>query len=189
MSSTMQQRMQEHLDGVLSDELARELLDYLAGDLQASSDYDRLQRLDSLLSSVPHERAPERLALTIMARLAHNIESQVEWDTMPERTRQALMLSLSLVMVVMMPTMVAASWLVLYAQANPRLLSEVISRTIALMQMLIDALVILLEEVEALVRHDPDMSMLAIALIPMMLKAMLETMGQQIDDHLVAHIA
>lgn len=189
MSSTMQQRMQEHLDGSLTDEMAQELLAYLSESPEAASEYDRLRRLDSMLSRVPHERAPERLALSIMARLAHNIEAQTELQTMPERTRQALVVSLSLVIVVMMPTMVAASWLVLYAQANPRLISEVIIRTIALMSLMIEAMVVLLEEIEALIHRDPQMCTLAITLIPMMLKAMMEYMGQELEGHLAPQIA
>jgi anti-sigma factor RsiW len=168
------QQMQEALDGTLSPEMTEQLWHHLDTDEEAADQWGRLQSIDDMLRTAPIERAPERIAVTIMARLAQSVQSQAEMEGMPEATEQALMLALSVVVLVMLPTMIAASWLVMQGIASPELLNQVLLQSIALLQMMIQALIILLEQVEALIREEPEMAAVATALIPVVLIGMLD---------------
>ena len=78
-----QEMMQAAIDGQLSEEMARRLRDVLARDNGAAREYSRLQRVDSLLQRAPHERAPARLAATIMARVAERVRAQAQLADLP----------------------------------------------------------------------------------------------------------
>jgi len=165
----LMQHMQEALDGALSPELSEELWQELDHDEEAADQWQRLQSVDSMLASMPIQRAPDRLAVTIMARLAESVQAQAELEEMPEATRQALMLALAVVVLVMLPTMIAASWLVMQGIASPELLNQVLYEAIALLQMMVEALIILLDTVEYLIQQNPEMAVVATALIPIVL--------------------
>lgn len=174
MSQDYHQMMQERLDGQLDAEREEELFQHLERDMQAAEENAQLESVHGLLSDPPVERAPQRLAITIMARLAQHLEAQAELQQLPEEIQQALMLSWSLVSVSMMPVMVAASSMVLNAQASPAMLNRVLNQSISLMVLMIDALVVMLEEVERLIEEDPDMAPVALSLIPTALLGMLD---------------
>ncbi len=175
----MRQRMQENLDGVLEEELAEELYAYLNADEEAAEEYSRLEQLDNLLSRAPHVRAPQRIAVTIMARLSHQLQREADVDHMPEEVRQAFLMSISLVMLETMPMMIAASYLVLNAGRDPKLIGRVLERTIALQVMVIDALVFLLKEVEYQLSRDPEKAAVTMSLIPIVLEGILDYMHDQ----------
>ena len=63
--SRQQRIMQDAIDGQLSEETARKLFEVLGRDQTAARDFDRLQRVDSLLKRAPQQRAPARLAAAI----------------------------------------------------------------------------------------------------------------------------
>ncbi|MCU0512732.1 MAG: hypothetical protein MUE40_09190 [Anaerolineae bacterium] len=174
MTELLQRMMQEQLDGVLADEQVSELYQRLNEDEDAAAQFARLGQVDRLMSNPPFARAPQRLAATIMARLAQTVQQQTETEDMPDEVRQALHMSVSLVILAMTPMMVAASWMVLNARYNPKLLTRVLERTIALMVMMIQALIFLLEETEQMARRHPDKAALAFSLIPVVLMGMLE---------------
>lgn len=174
MTDILQRMMQEQLDGLLDDSQTEELFEQLNEDQDAAEAYARLQDVDDLLRAAPAVRAPERLAATIMARLAESMQQQPSFQEMPEEMRQALMLSVSMVTVSMMPVMVAASWLVLNTMRNPVLLGQVMQRVIALQLVMIDAMLVMLEEIEKLVREDPELAPVAMSLLPMLMKGMME---------------
>lgn len=187
MRHNLSDRMQEQLDGVLSETEAEELLNRLDQDEDAAETFANLQRVDDLLSSaVPHKRAPERLAVTIMARLAQTVQMQAQMEKLPPETQQALMLSLGLVTMAMMPGMVAASWMVLNTNASPEMLTQIMLRTIFLLKLIIDALVYLLEEIEHYVRTDSDMAYAAMALLPIVLNSMVDYIEGNYHDTLAA---
>jgi hypothetical protein len=179
MSDPLRRMMQENLDGELSEDLIDELYDMLDEDTDAAREYARLESVDRLLGTAPHARAPQRLAVTIMARLAESIEAEAELHAMPEEIRQALMLSVSLVIVSTMPMMLAASYMVMTGMRQPEYLNRVIAHILSLMVMLIDALKILLEEMETIVRENPEMAPMAMALIPITLMSMLDYIEQE----------
>lgn len=166
--------MQDAIDGQLSDDMAQELLDMLGRDASAAREYDRLQRVDALLKRAPHRRAPARLAATIMARLAQRVQAETELSDLPAEAQKILMLSLSTSMMAMMPIMEAASWLVLNAQRDPELLSDVMIQTIGWMSFVTEALILLLQDAEDLARTQPELAAATLALTPYMLSTILD---------------
>lgn len=174
MSDHIRQLMHEKLDGVLSDDLTEELYRHLSQDNRAAEEYAQLENVDNLLSRAPVVRAPQRLAVTIMARLAQSIEAQAKLNDLPETVRQAVMTSLSLTMVSMMPMMVGASWMVIHAMADASLLTRVLERVVFLMHLVVQAQLILIEEIERVVKQDPELAAAALTLLPAMMEGLLD---------------
>ena len=173
-----QQMMQEAIDGQLSEDMARKLFDILGSDQMAAREYDRLQRVDSLLKRAPQQRAPARLAATIMARLAQRVQAETALADLPPETQQVMMLCLSASMMAMMPMMEAASWLVLNAQRDPELLSNVMIETIGWMTLVTDALIQLLEDAENRARSEPEIATATLALTPYLLRSVLDYLDE-----------
>ncbi len=173
-----QDMMQESIDGQLSAELSRQLFDILDRDQSAAREYDRLQRVDVLFKRASHRRAPARLAATIMARLAKQVEAETQLSDLSPETQKVMMLSLSASMMAMMPLMEAASWLVLHAHRDPKLLSEVMIHTIGWMSFATDALILLLEDAENLARTQPEVAAATLALTPYMLESLLDYLDE-----------
>lgn len=176
MSDMMRERMHEKLDGVLDDRLTEELARFLADDRDAAREYERLENVDALLATAPSMRAPQRLAVTIMARLAQQIEMQAQIQALPHELRATIMQSLSLSMVATMPLMVGASWVVLNAMADPRLLTRVVERVIGLMSLLVDAQIVLLNEIEPYLKDDPEFAAACLRLLPSMMEGLLDSL-------------
>lgn len=166
--------MQESIDGQLSEDLAEQLFSILERDQEAAKEYNRLQRVDSLFKRAPHRRAPSRLAATIMARVAEQIEAETKMDELPDAAQQVMMMSMTASIMSMMPMMEAASWLVLNAQRDPEVLGDVMMQTIGLMSMVNSALIVLLEDAEELARTDPEVATATLALTPYMLNSVLD---------------
>lgn len=169
-----QAMMQEALDGQLSEDMARKLVDMLGRDQTAAREFQRLQQVDGLFKRAPQQRAPARLAATIMARVAERMRAETQIAALPLETQRVMMLSLSAAMMAMMPMMEAAAWLVLNARRDPELLSQVIIEAIGWMSLVTDALIVLLEDAEALARTDPDAAKATLALTPYLLSVMLD---------------
>ncbi len=173
-----QQLMQDAIDGQLSEEMARKLVEMLGSDQAAAREYDRLQRVESLLKRAPQQRAPARLAATIMARLAQRVQAETALADLPPETQQVMMLCLSASMMAMMPMMEAASWLVLNAQRDPELLSNVMIETIGWMTLVTDALIQLLEDAENRARSEPEIATATLALTPYLLRSVLDYLDE-----------
>ena len=176
--SRQQRIMQEAIDGQLSEETTRKLVEILGRDQSAAREYDRLQRVDSLLKRAPQQRAPARLAATIMARLAQRVQAETALADLPPETQQVMMLCLSASMMAMMPMMEAASWLVLHARRDPEVLSNVMIETIGWMTLVTDALIQLLEDAENRARSEPEIATATLALTPYLLRSMLDYLDE-----------
>lgn len=176
--SRQQEMMQDAIDGQLTEETARKLVEILGSDQAAAREYDQLQQVDSLLKRAPQQRAPARLAATIMARLAQRVQAETALSDMPAETQQIMMLCLSASMMAMMPMMEAASWLVLNAQRDPELLSSVMIETIGWMTLVTDALIQLLEDAENRARSEPEIAAATLALTPYLLRTMLDYLDE-----------
>lgn len=174
----LRQQMQEKLDGVLSEELTQNLLRQLEQDAEAAREYARLETVDSLLSTAPQMRAPQRLAVTIMARLAQTIELQARLQALPQAVRSQIMQSLSLAMVAAMPMMVGASWLVLTRQADSKALNEMLERVVMLMLMQVEAQLALLDAIEPYLREDPQLAAACLRLMPSMMEGLLNALDE-----------
>jgi hypothetical protein len=92
------------------------------------------------------------------------------------------MMSMSIVQVAMMPVLLAATQMVVTYQQNPAVLSGVIQRVILLQVMMIDALVELLGEVEDMIEKNPESAPVAMSLIPVALKGMLDYVQDETDN-------
>ena len=176
--SRQQALMQEAIDGQLGEDTTRRLVEILGSDQAAAREYDQLQRVDSLLKRAPQQRAPARLAATIMARLAQRVQAETALSDLPAETQQIMMLCLSASMMAMMPMMEAASWLVLNARHDPELLSSVMIETIGWMTLVTDALIQLLEDAENRARSEPEIAAATLALTPYLLRAMLDYLDE-----------
>jgi hypothetical protein len=173
------QLMQAKLDGQLEPEAELELQKLLKAKPEALEEQAKLEAVHQTLTTAPHMRAPKRLAATIMARLAQTLEAQTKLQPMTEEVRMALMFTMQIVEMAMMPVMLAACYMVLKAAYNPMILSRVMDRTIALMMMMIDGLLVLLDEVEEMIKKDPDTARVAMALIPVALLGMLDYLQEE----------
>ncbi|MDE2750697.1 MAG: hypothetical protein OXI34_17195 [Chloroflexota bacterium] len=176
--SQRQRIMQDAIDGQLSEDMAGRLVEILGRDQSAAREYDRLQRVDSLLKRAPQQRAPARLAAAIMARLAQRVQAEADLSDLPPETQQAMMLCLSASMMAMMPMMEAASWLVLNARRDPELLSNVMIETIGWMTLVTDALIQLLDDAENRARSEPEIATATLALTPYLLRSMLDYLDE-----------
>lgn len=176
---TLRQHMHEKLDGVLSDDLTDSLLRHLDEDKEAAREYARLESVDSLLTAAPQMRAPQRLAVTIMARLAQTIEMQARLQELPVELRSEIMQSLSLAMVATMPLMVGASWVVLNAMGDPKMLMRVMERVVLLMSLQIEAQLMLLEAIEPHLKDNPHLAAACLRLMPSMMEGLLDAIEQK----------
>lgn len=170
--------MQEAIDGQLSDDMAKQLVEMLDGDQAAAQEFGRLRRIDKLLKRAPHQRAPARLAATIMARVAEQMQAETAMSDLSPEMQRVMMLSLSAAMIAMMPMMEAASWLVLNAQRDPDVLSDVMLETIGWMSLVTNALIQLLEDAEHLARSEPQVAAATLALTPYMLSTVLDYLDE-----------
>ena len=182
MDNRLQQQLNDALDELLSPQENEQLIDELNTNQEASEEFDQLQKVHKLFRSPPQARAPERLATTIMARLAQRVEAESKIEELPEELREALLLSLSMIMMNMMPAMAAASWLVVNAQKDPKVFSNIAYRMVTLMTFSMDALMVLMEEAENLVQNDPESAQLALSLVPIVLLSVLE--ATQEDEYI-----
>lgn len=188
MNNRKQQLMQDALDTRLSPEDQAELQAHLQSDPEAATEYTHLQRVDMLLREAPHERAPQRLALTIMARIAETVKKQeMQADGSADPLMEAsINLAMQLVTVATLPVLVGASTLILNAQADPELIDALLQQVAGLMILVLDVLKVLLEEAEAVYAEDPEMALALLALIPPTLLALVQqVMGDEgeSDDH------
>lgn len=172
----LRQLMQEALDGELSPENEHFLKSRLAQDQQEASHYIGLKEVDTILRNAPFERAPRRLALKIMARVAEAVKAQRN----SESAELALSLSVAVVSLAMMPVLVAASWLVLNGKADPEVLIRVIEQMIALLAVILKALETLLAEAEMIAATDPETAQIVMALIPLTLMSFVNYMEENL---------
>ncbi len=167
------QLMQEALDAELTLDALKSLREELDTDPNAAADFVRLRQVDQMLKQAPFERAPEHLALKIMARLAESMKPQ---HLSPERST-ALALGLSLVMLVTMPLLIAAVSLFMIAGGDASLLAAVIQKIVALLAIVVAMLEALVQSAKNVVA-DSEAPMLLMALIPVTLFWLLKVVGE-----------
>lgn len=166
MANERQKRlMQEALDENLTAEKRAELFAHLEQDLRDAEVFDRLKQVDRLLRAAPHERAPQRLAASIMAKLAENLNPQ----QLSRISGLALALGLAVVAAVMMPLLVAAGWLVLSAIGSSAALSAAAAQMVTLLSVALNLLETLVQEIQAFIAANPGLPALMLLLIPLSL--------------------
>ena len=172
--------MQEALDERLTPEAQHEFLKQLNEEPEAVAEFDRLRRVDQLLQTAPMERAPQRLALSIMARLAETLKSK---EQLSRTSSLALALGLALVVLVALPLLVASAWLFLSAVGSAEALSSLIQSVVGLLTILIGMLEVFVQQAQTMVADYPEAPALLVAIVPVAMFWLLRyMMNQQSDD-------
>ncbi len=169
MANERQKRlMQQALDAELAPEEEAELRRHLASSARDAQAYQRLQTVDTMLRSAPHERAPKRLAATIMARLAEMAE-QMDPRQLSRISGLALAVALGLVGAVMMPLLALTGWLLLTVIGSGAGLVAAIERVVALLAVILNMAETLLQQLHSFLAANPELLVLMIGLIPVSL--------------------
>lgn len=176
------QLMQDALDKALSPEAEQELNLILDSDPEEAAQFDRLQRLDLLLSTAPHERAPERLAITIMARLAEAAKTETKVQVAPEITEEMMQTAIQLVTVAALPMLVGAGWMLLNAQSDPEMLETVLYHVAALLMLVMDVMEVMMEKAQSVYAEDPELAMALLTMIPVLLLALIQEVMDITED-------
>ncbi len=172
--------MQEALDEQLSAEAQHELLKQLDEEPEAAAQYQRLRQVDQLLRSAPLERAPQRLALSIMARLAETLKAK---EQLARTSGLATALGLSLVVLLALPLLVASAWLFLSAVGSAAALSSLIQQIVGLLAVLVGILEIFVQNAQIIVAEYPQVPVLLVALVPVALFWLMRyALDQQSDE-------
>lgn len=171
--------MQEALDERLTPEAQTEFLKQLDEAPEAAAEYERLRRVDQLLQTAPMERAPQRLALSIMARLAETLKSK---EQLSRTSSLALALGLALVVLVALPLLVASAWLFLSAVGSTAALSGLIQSIVSLLTILMGMLEVMIQQAQTIVGDYPEAPALLIALVPVAMFWLLRYMMKQQND-------
>lgn len=172
------QMMQDALDGDLSPEEQAALESQLQSDSQSAAQFDRLKQVDDMLQTAPHQRAPRRLAATIMARLSKMVEEEKQQSPITAEMMEAV---IQLVTASTMPLLVSAGWLLLNAQSDPETLEVVLQEVAALLILVLETVEVILDEAQQIYPEDPELAMAALALMPIaILTLMQQVLG--IDD-------
>ncbi len=176
--------MQEALDDVLSHDEQIELFSHLDTDAEDAAHYTRLQQVDSLLRTAPYERAPRRLALTIMARLGESMkqEQKLRLTDSPELSEAAMQVALQLVTVATLPMLIGASYLLLNAMSDPAIMETVLQQVAALYILVIDVMKVMLEQAQEVYKDNPEAAIALLALMPVTLLKLVEIVLGYEDD-------
>ena len=166
--------MQEALDGELSEEGQQEHSLLLETDLDYAERFDPMERVDMLLQAAPHERAPERLALTIMARLATAVRPHPRLRAHPELSEEMVQTAVQLVTIAALPMLVGAGWMMLNAQNDPEALEAVLYHVAILLTVVMDVMEIVIEKAQEIFPSDPDVAMALLAMLPSLLLAVIQ---------------
>jgi anti-sigma factor RsiW len=154
--------MQEALDDSLSLEARQELFQKLDQAPEEAEVYSRLKQVDRMLRTAPMERAPEKFALKVLARLAEGLQAQ----HLPRTAGMALALALALLALFMMPLLAAIGSLLLNALGDAGALSALLKSLSALLVTLMNGLQNLVTSAQQVVQEYPQTSAAVLALIP-----------------------
>ncbi|HLV33594.1 MAG TPA: hypothetical protein VKY59_00710 [Spirillospora sp.] len=168
MANTRHKRlMQEALDKNLAPEEQAELRRHLDSSVRDAYTYTRLQQVDAMLRTAPHERAPHRLAAAIMARLAEMAERM---DPRLSRiSGLALAVALGLVAGVLLPVLLVSIWLIVTTIGSGAGLVAAIERVVALLAVILGTAESLLQQFQTFLGAHPELLVLMIGLIPVSL--------------------
>lgn len=170
-------RVQEALDAQLSAQQQAELSRELETDTETATAADRLERVHQLLSAAPRERAPERLATRLMARVAQMMTKQKKqkWPV----PKSAISAAIALANAATLPIMTGAAWLMIHAAARPELAKTVLPRVIMTHLMLIEVMVEVLRQAESVAADDPETAAAILRLLPEALRTLSKSLDKE----------
>jgi hypothetical protein len=162
MANDRRQRlMQDALDDRLSPDALQHLYEQLDSDPDDADAFSRLRDADRLLKHAPHERAPQSLALRIMAQIA-----ELQPAALTRTTGAALALALALVALLLAPLVAAASWLLINALTNPSGMSVLLQVALNAIASLLQALQSLVLSAQSWIANSVALPMALVALLP-----------------------
>lgn len=166
MADERQKRlMQEALDKRLSPEAYEKLRQQLDTDAESSAHFDSLKKLDAMLKSAPFERAPQRLALNIMAKIAEVARQK----PLSSVSGLALALGLALVTLVTLPLLVAGVTLFMSAVGSASALSAIIHQIVNLLALVVAMLEAFVQGAQSVLASYPQAPALMLAVVPIIL--------------------
>lgn len=164
MMSRQNRLMQEALDKNLPAEALNDLYAQMDQSPADAAEFQRLKQVDRMLRAAPFERAPEGLALRIMARLAEGLQ--------PEQLRRssglALAVGLALVTLILTPLLAVVGWLILSTLTNAAALGSLITHIVNLLALLLNSLDALVRGAQDVLKTYPEAPVL-ITLVPIAL--------------------
>lgn len=181
----LQQLMQDALDESLSPDEQLELSRELDENPDNAEEFDQQQRVNDMLQRPPMERAPQRLAVTIMARIAEMAQEQqqlAQGEDLDELAQASLIVAIQLVTVATMPLMIGASWMILNAQTDRERLDEIFTRVVALLILVLDVMRVIMEEAEQVAEEDPEAALAILTLMPTTLLELVKQVLAEDDE-------
>ncbi|MFQ3566824.1 MAG: hypothetical protein SNJ59_07465 [Aggregatilineales bacterium] len=181
MADQRQRRlMQEALDDELTPEMLQMLRQRLAAEPEEAEQFQQLKQVDRLLRMAPFERAPETLAVKIMARLAEGLQPYMSART----SGLALALGLALVTLALMPLLAGLGWLILNMLGSPAALGALIGQLAGLLAAVFNGLSALAVSAEALLAAFPELPFVLILTIPIAIFWLLRLAAQNHREEL-----
>ena len=164
--------MQKALDNELAPEEQSELRQHLDANSSDAGMFQQLKRVDAALQNPPHERAPHRLAATIMARLADMAES-MDPRQLSRISGLALALALGLVALVLMPVLIALGYAILTAIGSAAGLNTLIQGIVGVLVLVLDVFATLIQSLQTFFAVNPGLLLVMLGLIPVSLIGLL----------------
>lgn len=164
--------MQQALDNDLAPDEQTELRQHLDDNDGDARLFQEMQQVDGVLQNPPHERAPQRLAATIMARLAEMAE-HMDPRQLSRISGLALALALGLVAAVLMPILLLAGWAILTAIGSAAGLTTLVQGIVGLLALIMSLFESLVQGVQTFLAANPELLLLMLGLIPVSLFGLL----------------
>jgi hypothetical protein len=181
-----QELMQESLDGQLSATEQSELQQLVERSQEVAEELDQLEAVHTLLQRPPHERAPQRLASVIMARIAQMVREErlhKEQTELDEVAEAMLNVAVSTVTVATLPLLVGAAWLMLNSKSHPEAIEAVLDQVATLIVLVMDTMQVMLEQAQEAFEEDPELAMAILTLIPVTLLILVrQVLGIEDDE-------
>jgi hypothetical protein len=152
--------MQEALDSE-RQHAQRQHLDL---DAESTAEFSRLKQVDTLLRTAPFERAPARLALGIMAKLAQAVQ-----QPMTHISGLALALGLALVMLITLPVLIGGLSLFLGAAGSAAALNVLLQQIVNLLASAVAVLDGFVQGAQQVVSEYPVAPALLLSVAPLVL--------------------
>ena len=173
MANERQKRLlQRALDAELDPQERAELQRQLDSDSRTAVMYQNMQQVDTMLRNPPHERAPRRLAETIMARLGEMAEL-MDPRQLSRISGLALALSLGLVAGVLLPVLIAAAWLLITSIISGAGIAAALTQVVSLLAIILGIVEASATQLRAFLTANPALIVALVSLIPVSLVGLL----------------
>lgn len=154
--------MQEALDKNLPAEVLNELYEQIDQSPADAAEFNRLKQVDRMLRAAPYERAPQGLALKIMARLAEGLQP----EQLTRSSGLALALGLAVIALVLAPLLAGIGWLIVNVIGSATALSTLIAQVVNLLALVLNSLDGLVRSAQQMLQTYPEVPALMLTLIP-----------------------